>query len=131
MTSVVETIGPGDTIREAAERMRSLDVGCLPVAEDDHLIGMLTDRDIVLRAVSLNRGPETLVRDVMSDKVKYCYDDDSIAKVAQNMAELGIRRLPVVNRGKRLVGMLALSNLVHCGDSISASTMVRGVATPH
>jgi CBS domain-containing protein len=131
MTPGVHVASPDQTIRDAAKVMASQDVGSLPVGENDRLIGMVTDRDIVTRAVALGLDARTPVRDVMTEEVKYCYDDDDVSHVAQNMAELGVRRLPVVNRDKRLVGMVALSNVAHCGDRASADEMLRGVARPH
>lgn len=111
--------------------MAAEDVGSLPVAENDRLIGMVTDRDIVARGIALGLDVRATVRDVMTENVKYCYDDEDISQVAQNMAELGVRRLPVVNRDKRLVGMVALSNIAYCGDRATADEMLRGVARPH
>jgi len=107
------------------------DAGSIPVTEGDRLIGMITDRDIALRAVAEGRSPNTPVRDVMTDDIKYCFEDDDVAQVAQNMAELQVRRLPVVNRDKRLVGIVALSNVAQCGNKKATSEMLRGVATPH
>ena len=92
---------------------------------------MITDRDIALRAVAEGRGPDTKIREVMTDNIKYCYEDEDIQRVAQNMAELQVRRLPVINRDKRVVGIVALSNVAQCGDGRAADVMLRGVATPH
>lgn len=131
MTPGVHVAAPDQTIRDAASVMAAEDVGSLPVGENDRLIGMVTDRDIVLRAVALGLGAQTPVREVMSEEIRYCFDDDDVSHVAQNMAELGVRRLPVVNRDKRLVGMVTLSNVAHCGDKSSANEMLRGVASPH
>jgi CBS domain-containing protein len=131
MTREIRVARPDQTIREAALTMAREDIGSLPVGENDKLIGMITDRDIVLRAVAEGRSPDTPVREVMTDDIKYCYDDDDVAHVAQNMAELQVRRLPVVNRDKRLVGIVALSNVAHCGDGHATEEMLRGVATPH
>ena len=131
MTREIQVVRPEQTIREAAMTMAREDIGSLPVGENDKLIGMITDRDIVLRAVAEGRSLDTQVREVMTDTIKYCYDDDDVSHVAQNMAELQIRRLPVVNRDKRLVGIVALSNVAHCGDGHASEEMLRGVATPH
>jgi CBS domain-containing protein len=98
MTGNVKLVGPTQTIREAAQLMASADIGSLPVGEDDRLVGMVTDRDLALRAIAHGLGHDTPVRDVMTTAVKYCHDDENIEQVAQNMAELGVRRLPVVNR---------------------------------
>ena len=131
MTRGIQIANPDQTIREAAMTMAREDIGSLPVGENDRLIGMITDRDIVLRAVAEGRSPNTPIRDVMTDDIKYCFEDDDVAQVAQNMAELQVRRLPVVNRDKRLVGIVALSNVAQCGDKKATSEMLRGVATPH
>ena len=131
MTRGIQIANPDQTIREAAMTMAREDIGSLPVGENDRLIGMITDRDIVLRAVAEGRSPNTPIRDVMTDDIKYCFEDDDVAQVAQNMAELQVRRLPVLNREKRLVGIVALSNVAQCGDKKATSEMLRGVATPH
>jgi len=131
MTSGVHLARPDQTLGDAAKLMAAEDVGSLPVAENDRLIGMITDRDIIIRGVALGLGAQAQVRDVMTDDIRYCYADEDVMHVAQNMAELGLRRLPVVDRDKRLVGMIALSNVAHCGDRKSADAMLRGVASPH
>lgn len=111
MTRDVRLIRPDQSIREAAHLMAELDIGCLPVEENDRLVGMITDRDIAVRAVSEGLGPDTTIRKVMTKDVRYCYDDQSIDEITRNMAEQRVRRLPVVNRNKRLVGILALGDL--------------------
>lgn len=131
MTRNIQVASPNQTIREAAMTMAREDIGSLPVGENDQLVGMITDRDIALRAVAEGRGPETRVREVMTDKIRYCYEDEDVAHVAHNMAELQVRRLPVVNRDKRLVGIVSLSNVAHCGDGKATEDMLRGVAKPH
>ena len=127
----VLVVSPDQTIAAAAELMAEADVGSLPVGDNDRLIGMVTDRDIVLRAVARGMGADTPVRAVMTEAIRYCYDDQDVAEVAQNMADLGVRRLPVVNRDKRLVGIVALSNITHFGDRNSKNTLLEGVAKPH
>ncbi|MBO9664106.1 CBS domain-containing protein [Dokdonella sp.] len=131
MTPGVHLATPDQTIHDAAAKMAAEDVGSLPVGENDRLVGMITDRDIVVRAVALGLDTQTPVREVMSAAVRYCFEDEDVAHVAQNMAELGVRRLPVVDRDKRLVGMVALSNVAHCGNKGAANEMLRGVASPH
>src|ERR1700754_3144533 len=108
MTRDVQLVKPDQPISEAAKLMAKLDIGALPVEESDRLVGMITDRDIAVRAVALGRGPDTPVSEVMSREIKYCYEDQSIDEVTQNMGELRIRRLPVLTRDKRLVGILSL-----------------------
>jgi CBS domain-containing protein len=107
----VRLVKPDQPIREAAKLMGELDIGALPVEENDRLVGMITDRDIAVRAVAAGRGADTPIRDVMSGEIKYCYEDQTVDEVTQNMGELRIRRLPVLNRDKRLVGILSLGDL--------------------
>jgi|SRR5579862_2578404 len=111
MKREVKLARPDMTIEEAARTMLQIDAGVLPVAENERLVGMITDRDIAVRAVAHGKGPDTAVRDVMSCEVKYCFDDEDLEHVARNMANQQLRRLPVVNREKRLVGILSLSDV--------------------
>jgi CBS domain-containing protein len=111
MTRDVRVANPDQTIRDAAKIMSDIDAGVLPVGENDHLVGMITDRDIAVRAVAKGKGPETPVRDAMSTEVKYCFEDEDVDHVARNMGDLQVRRLPVVNRDKRLVGIVSLGDL--------------------
>ncbi len=112
MTKDVALAKPTQTIAEAARMMAECDAGVLPVRENDRLVGMITDRDIAIRAIAKNRGPETPVRDVMSkDQVLYCFEDDDVSDCAKNMGEQQIRRLPVLNRDKRLVGIISLGDI--------------------
>src|SRR6266446_6041572 len=112
MTPGVDVISPEATIREAAEKMRHLDIGPLPVCDGDRLVGMLTDRDITVRAVAEGRNPvSTRVREVMTPDVVYGFDDQDVQDAARLMEQYQIRRLPVLNRNKQLVGMVALGDL--------------------
>jgi CBS domain-containing protein len=131
MTPDIVIARPDQTIADAARMMAKSDIGSLPVGDDDRLVGMLTDRDIVIRAVAKGLSADTPVRDVMTQQIRYCYDDQDVADVARNMAELGVRRLPVVNRDKRIVGFVALSNIAQAGSEDVKDTFLRGVATPH
>ncbi len=130
MTRDVATIRPEQSLLDAAELMRSRDVGSLPVHENDRLIGMITDRDIVVRGLTDNDVAGKTVRDVMSEEVMSCRAGDQVESVATNMADLEMRRLPVVDDHKRLVGIVSLANMMHSKRS-AAQTMGRGVATPH
>ena len=113
MTPDVEVIRPDDTLHTAAKMMADLDAGILPVGENDRLVGMITDRDITVRAIAEGRDPEkTTVRDAMSDQVRYCFDDEDPEEVARKMGAWQVRRLPVLNRDKRLVGIVSLGDLV-------------------
>ena len=131
MTCDVKLARPEQSIREAAGLMASADVGSLPVSENDRLVGMITDRDMALRAIAQGLGVDTLVRDVMTTEIKYCHEDEDVASVAKNMADLGVRRLPVVNRDKRLVGIVALSNIAQSGNQKASESLLDGVAQPH
>ncbi len=111
MTKNVKLINPTDTLQVAAQAMREQGCGILPVQEDDQLIGMITDRDIVIRCLAQGDGPDAEVGDAMTEEVKYCYEDDELAAICQNMAENQLRRLPVMNKDKRLVGIVSLSDL--------------------
>jgi CBS domain-containing protein len=112
MTQDVKIVSPDDSVQEAARLMDETDAGALPVAENDRLIGMLTDRDIALRVVAQRKNPaEIRVRDVMTKNVKYCFEDEAVDHVTQNMGEQRVRRLPVVNREKRLVGIISLGDV--------------------
>ncbi len=111
MTPNVRVIRADHSICEAATLMADEDFGAVPVSDGDRLIGMLTDRDIAVRAVARGLGPETMVREVMSDEVLYCFDDEDLADVAENMGDTKVRRLPVLNRDKRLVGIISLGDL--------------------
>jgi|SRR5688572_3794041 CBS domain-containing protein len=112
MTHDVRIANPGETIRQAARMMAEIDAGALPVSENDRLVGMITDRDIAVRAVAVGKSPDTPIRDVMSSEdVCYCFDDQDIGEVAANMGDIKVRRLPVVDRNKRLVGILSLGDI--------------------
>jgi CBS domain-containing protein len=111
MTADVRLTKPQQTIAEAARMMAEIDAGVLPVADGDRLVGMLTDRDIAIRAVALGKNPQTPVQDVMSKEVMYCFADQDLDEVVKNMADLKVRRMPVVNRDKRLVGILSLGDV--------------------
>jgi CBS-domain-containing membrane protein len=119
MSRDVKIVAPNDTLEKAAKLMATIDAGSLPVGQDDRLVGMLTDRDITVRAVARNKSPaKTHVRDVMTSDIKYVFEDEGVEDVARNMSNLQIRRLPVVNRDKRLVGIVSLGDLArkHGGD---------------
>lgn len=131
MSDDVCVVAPGDTLRSAAIMMAEKDVGSLPVGAGDRLVGFLTDRDIVVRAIASGLGPDVVVRLVMSTDVKYCFEDEDIDHVARNMAGLEVRRLPVVDRERRLVGMVSLANFAQSGDVRASQDLLEGVARPH
>ena len=112
MTEHVELGTPDMTVCEAAKKMREGDFGILPIQENDKLVGMLTDRDIVVRAIAVGLDPEqTNVKEIMTAQVLYCFDDQNIEEVSENLGRNQIQRLPVINRQKRLVGILSLGDL--------------------
>jgi CBS domain-containing protein len=112
MTRNPEVIKAGATIFEAAKRLAEKDIGGMPVERDDRLIGMLTDRDIVVRVIADHRDPsKTKVEDVVSSQTKYCYEDEDVSHVASNMDQLLVRRLPVLDRNKRLVGIVSIEDI--------------------
>ena len=130
MTRDVRVANPGQSIREAAKIMGEIDAGALPVGENDQLVGMITDRDIAIRAVARGKGPDTPVRDVMSKEVKYCFEDEDLQHVAQNMGEIQVRRLPVVDRDKRLVGIVSLGDVAAAEDAEVVGEAVAGISEP-
>jgi CBS domain-containing protein len=130
MRANVHMADPNMTIREAARRMRANNIGALPIGENDRLIGMVTDRDIVVRAIAENRSPaNTTVREVMSEGVCYCFEDDDVARAAEVMAKCQVRRLPVVDRSKRLVGFVALADIGRSEDR-AAQGALKGISEP-
>jgi len=130
MTRDVRVADPAQTIREAARMMAELDTGILPVGENDRMIGMITDRDIALRAVAEGKGPDTPVREAMSPEIRYCYEDDDVEDVLRNMAQIQVRRLPVVDADKRLVGIVSIGDLSKNGSGASAGHALGGIAQP-
>ena len=130
MTREVRVANPGQSIREVARIMAEIDAGVMPVGENDRLVGMITDRDIAIRAIGEGKGPDTPVREVMTtEQVLYCYEDEDLDHVAKNMSEQQVRRLPVVNRDKRLVGIVSLGNIAQ-RETRAANKAVKGVTKP-
>lgn len=112
MTDTVGLIDPTMTLSEVSHMMREYEVGALPVAADDRLIGMVTDRDIVVRAIAEGKDPKSATaREAMSEQVLYCFEDQTPEEAAASMGENQIRRLPVLDRGKRLVGIVSLGDI--------------------
>ena len=116
MTRDVQLANPDMSLREAARLMGECECGALPVGENDRLVGMITDRDVAVRAVADGMAPDTPVREVMSREVCYCYEDEDLDDVAAQMSDLQVRRLPVLNRDKRLVGVVSLGDISHADD---------------
>jgi len=128
MTRDVRVANPGQSIRDVAKIMAEIDAGAIPVGENDRLVGMITDRDIAIRAVAQGKGPDTPVRDVMSKDVKYCFEDEDLEHVAKNMGDIQVRRLPVVSRDKRLVGIVSLGDVAQNEDSETTGEATAGVS---
>ena len=130
MTREVRVATPGQSIRDVAKIMDEINAGSLPVGENDRLVGMITDRDIAIRAVAQGKGPDTPVREVMSsEKVLYCYEDDEVGSVAKNMSDEQVRRLPVVNREKRLVGIISFGDVAQ-NETRVVGRAAKGVTKP-
>src|SRR3989454_12091310 len=132
MTPEVEVIHPEVTLQQAAAKMRRLNIGSLPVCEGERLVGMLTDRDITVRAVAEGRDPvTTLVREVMTPDLVYGFEDQDLEDAARLMEQYQIRRLPVLNRAKQLVGIVALGDLaVHPGTQPVTAEVLEQVSEP-
>jgi CBS domain-containing protein len=111
MTRDVQIADPNDPIGDAARMMADLDVGAIPVGANDRLVGMVTDRDIAIRAVAEGKSSDCMVHEVMTPGIRYCFDDEDVEQVLETMGESQIRRLPVLNRKKRMVGIVSLGDL--------------------
>lgn len=130
MTTDVQLAEPAMSIRHAAELMKANDIGVLAVGENDRLIGIITDRDIAVRAVAAGKDVNsTLVREVMSEGVRWAYSTDSTQEAARIMSENQIRRLPVISRDKRLIGMVSIGDFaVEPSEIRSAAKALTGVS---
>jgi CBS domain-containing protein len=133
MSTEARIASPTQSIRDAARMMKEIDAGFLPVGENNRLIGTVTDRDIAVRGVAQGKGPETPVRDVMTEEVLYCFEDETLDAVSIKMGDLQVRRLPVLNRDKRLVGVISLGDISQADDDDGArccAAALSGVSTP-
>src|SRR5262249_53430566 len=110
--------------------MAEIDAGSLPVGDGDRLVGMVTDRDIAIRAVAQNKGPQTPVADIMSKEVLYCFADQDLDDVVQNMADVKVRRLPVLNRDKRMIGILSLGDVALVNDPDVSGEALSEISEP-
>jgi CBS domain-containing protein len=133
MSRDVQVTRPHSTLREAAELMKVLDVGPLPVCDDGRLVGIITDRDITTRAVAEGQDCwEGKVRDAMSRDIAYCFDYDDDAVAARLMQEKQVRRLLVLDRAKQLVGIVSLGDLsTSSGDKDAVGETLRAVSRPN
>jgi len=131
MTRGVRTLSPQDSMLRAAKAMEELNVGSVPVCDGEQLLGMVTDRDITVRGVAHGKPAEsTPLSDVMSKGVRWCFEDDSIDKVVDEMRDSKIRRLPVVDRDKHLVGILSLGDVAAKADSFEAGEALADISEP-
>src|SRR5262249_15794384 len=129
----VDWVSPDTPISEIARLMRDHDIGAIPIGEDDRLIGMVTDRDIVCKGLTQDafNASRTTAREVMTPHIHCCREDDDLAKAVQHMEELKIRRLPVINKNKRMVGMLSLGDISQAASGDLLSHCVKGVSAHH
>ena len=132
MTQDPEVVTSDFVLKDAALKMRELDVGMLPIRSDDRLVGMLTDRDITIRATAEGRDPtKTQVQEVMTQEVLYCFEDQDVSEAAKVMQEKQIRRLPILNREKRLVGIVSLGDVaVHLTEKNVVAETIKEVSEP-
>ena len=130
----VDWVSPNTPVTELAKLMREHDIGCIPIGEDDRLIGIVTDRDIVCKGLASNNfdARRAMARDVMTDGIHCCREDDDLAKAVHHMETLKVRRLPVINRSRRMVGMISLGDISQSasGDNL-LSECVRSVSAHH
>lgn len=128
----VEWVAPDAPLPSIAKKMRQFDVGVIPVGENDRLVGMVTDRDITLRAVAQGKNASTLTaKDVMTKGVTWCRDTDNIDDAAQTMESKQIRRLPVIDASKRMVGMISLGDISHAASQKTAVELTKAVSAHH
>jgi CBS domain-containing protein len=130
MSRDVEIANPDQSIREAAMMMARIDAGAIPVGDGDRLVGMITDRDIAVRAVAEGKGPETKVREAMTGEIKYCFEDEDCDDVIANMGDNQVRRLPVLSRDKRMVGIVSLGDLAHADGSVRTAKALDQISQP-
>ncbi|HTO39623.1 MAG TPA: CBS domain-containing protein [Rhizomicrobium sp.] len=119
-----------DTVQHAAKIMAQEGLGFLPVEEDDRLVGILTDRDIIIRCIAQGKGADARVRDALTRDVKYCFESDDLDDVMENMAEIQVRRLPVLSEDKRLVGIISLADAARMTSPDTVGVALSGVVAP-
>jgi CBS domain-containing protein len=129
----VEWVAPDTPVTEIAKLMRDRDIGSVPIGENDHLIGMVTDRDIVCKGLADPRfdAGRATARDVMTAGIHCCREDDDLGKAMQHMENLKIRRLPVISKSKRMVGILSLGDVSHSAPATLVSQCVKSVSAHH
>ena len=129
----VDWVSPDTPVAELARLMRDHDVGAIPIGENDRLIGMVTDRDIVCKGLAQdNFDPRrAMARDVMTGEIHCCREDDHLAKAVRHMEELKVRRLPVINKSRRMIGMLSLGDVSHSASAEILSACIKSVSAHH
>ena len=129
----VDWVSPTTPVTELAKLMRARDVGCIPIGENDRLIGMVTDRDIVCQGLADDNfdARRATARDVMTEGIHCCREEDDLAKAVHHMEMLQVRRLPVINKSKRMVGIISLGDVSHSVSGDLLSECVRGVSAHH
>jgi CBS domain-containing protein len=129
----VDWVSPNTPVTELAKLMRAHDIGCIPIGEDDRLIGMVTDRDIVCKGLATNNfnAERATARDVMTEGIHCCREVDDLAKAVHHMEKLQLRRLPVINKSKRMVGMISLGDIGRSASSDLLSECVKSVSAHH
>ncbi|MDO8662864.1 MAG: CBS domain-containing protein [Candidatus Omnitrophota bacterium] len=131
MTTKIEVVRPETSVKEVSQKMRDLNIGVLPVCENNRLVGIVTDRDITVRLTAEGKDPSsTKVKEIMSSKVEWCFEDEEVGRVADKMENKKIRRLPVINHDKELVGMLSLGDIVLRGSRETACKILEKVSEP-
>ena len=129
----VDWVSPDTPITEIAKLMQAHDIGSIPIGEDDHLIGMVTDRDIVCKGLARSdfNAAKMTARDVMTEGIHCCREDDDLAKAIHHMETLKVRRLPVINKSKRMVGMLSLGDISHLAPGAVLAEWAKSVSAHH
>ena len=130
MSRDVVLVRRDQTLQEAARLMAEADAGALPVRDGGKIVGMITDRDITVRAVAQGKGPHRFVDEVMTREAQHCYEDDDTTDAARYMAAIQVRRMPVLNRDNQLVGIISLADLATLDGPQSASMAMEGISTP-
>ena len=129
----VDWVSPDTPVTEIAKLMKEHDIGSIPVGENDHLVGMVTDRDIVCKGLAARSfdASRAMARDVMTKGIHCCREDDDLAKAVHHMETLGIRRLPVINKSKRMVGMISIGDVSHSAGAELLSGCVKSLSAHH
>jgi CBS domain-containing protein len=131
MTTGVECVNPQNTLKEAAAKMKEFGIGVLPVCDEDQIFGIITDRDIVIRAIAQGVDPnKIMVKDAMTPNVECCFDDDDLKQIVQKMKEMQIRRMVVIDHNKKLIGMITLGDISVHGDHQLAEEALERISEP-